>query len=86
MTEEIKDICALCKHFKMKEYPKHAEVGLGRCTGYDGTATPLIKPFHSWSTKACTRFRQDWATTPTREAWIAKQRSKQQDVQTETKG
>ena len=30
MTDQIADICALCKHFKMKEYPQHAAVGIGR--------------------------------------------------------
>ena len=71
------DICALCKHFKMKEYPEHAKVGLGRCMGYDKEFTPLKNPFAPWSMKACARFKQDWATTPAREEWIAKQRAKQ---------
>jgi hypothetical protein len=39
------DICALCKHFKMKEYPEHAKVGLGRRMGYDKEFTPLKNPF-----------------------------------------
>ena len=77
MTAETQDTCALCKHFRMKQYPKHAEIGLGRCMGYDGTAAPLIKPFHAWSTKACARFMPDWSTRPARIEWIEAQRAKQ---------
>ncbi|HBI70704.1 MAG TPA: hypothetical protein DDZ22_17370 [Massilia sp.] len=82
------DICAQCAHFKMKEYPEHARVGLGRCMGYDGTFTPLLNPFRAWGTKACARFSRDWAGRAARQAWIDKQNVKQEssDVQTETKG
>ena len=88
MTAPAGDICAQCTHFKMKEYPEHARVGLGRCVGYDATFTPLLNPFHAWSTKACRRFSQDWAGRAQRQAWIDKQRAKQEnnDVQTEMKG
>jgi hypothetical protein len=77
MTAETKDICALCKHFKMKEYPDHARVGLGRCMGYDKDIRTLSNPFTPWSTKACVRFRQDWAGTEKRMEWIEKKRSQQ---------
>jgi len=82
------DICAQCTHFKMKGYPEHARVGLGRCMGYDGTFTPLLNPFRAWSTKACSRFSQDWSGRAARQVWIDKQQAKQEsnDVQTETKG
>jgi len=73
MTQPVGDICAHCKHFKMKEYPDHAKVGLGRCMGYDKDFTKLANPFHAWSTKACKRFSQDWAGRAARQAWIDKQ-------------
>jgi len=89
MTEEIKDICALCKHFKMREYPEHAREGLGRCMGYDNDPfTKLSNPFISWGKKACARFRQDYAGTEVRTAWVEKQRAKAQGnnaAQPETK-
>ncbi|MFC3457229.1 hypothetical protein [Massilia haematophila] len=76
MTTLAGDICAQCTHFKMKEYPDHAKVGLGRCMGYDGTFTPLANPFRAWSTKACSRFRQDWTNRAARQEWIDKQTAK----------
>jgi len=81
MSAEPGDICAQCKHFRMKEYPDHARVGLGRCMGYD-KAQPLSNPFHSWRTRACVRFERDWAGKATREAWIEKQgaQASQQEV------
>jgi len=89
MTDEIKDICALCKHFKMKAHPEHAKVGLGRCHGYDNDPfTKLKNPFTPWGTKKCARFAQDWAKTAERTAWVQKQLTKQNNnaVQTEMKG
>jgi len=78
MTEEIKDICALCKHFKMKEYPAYAAVGLGRCMGYENDPiTKLANPYIPPSKKKCVRFVQDWAGTAKRIEWIEKQRAKQ---------
>jgi hypothetical protein len=73
------DICARCKHFKMKEYPQHAKVGIGRCFGYDNAMTPLKNPFTPWSTKACARYRRDWDER--RDAWIAKQQAKEEAAQ-----
>jgi len=89
MTHSSKDICAQCKHFKMKEYPQHAAVGIGRCTGYDGRIAPLDNPFLPWGTAACSRFSRDWQTRAAREQWIEKRRAKEQnnnEVQPETKG
>jgi hypothetical protein len=78
MTEEIKDICALCKHFKMKDHPQHAAVGIGRCRGYDGDPfTKLKNPFIPWGMKKCARFAQDYAGTVKRVEWVEKQLAKQ---------
>jgi hypothetical protein len=87
MTAKIEEICAMCKHFKMKEYPQHAREGLGRCMGYDKDRTALINPFVQWKRKACVRFALGPKITE-RLAWIEKQEAKQQqtEVQTEAKG
>jgi len=80
MTEEINDICALCKHFKMREYPEHARVGLGRCMGYDNDpVTKLANPFIPWGKKKCARFKQDYAGTEKRVEWIKNRRKQEQN-------
>lgn len=86
MTTPAGDICAQCTHFKMKGYPEHARVGLGRCMGYDATFTPLINPFLAWSTKACRRFSRDWAGREARQVWVDKQHANQVSTKNETKG
>jgi hypothetical protein len=80
MSAAPEDICALCHHFKMKEYPKHAKEGLGRCMGYDGTMAQLIKPFVYWGTKACKRYARP-ANLAERMAWVEKKQSKTQPEQ-----
>jgi hypothetical protein len=75
MTALNEDICALCHHFKMKEYPQHAKVGLGRCMGYDGTHTQLNQPFVPWMTKACKRYERP-ANRAERLTWVEKQQAK----------
>lgn len=70
------DNCARCRHFKMKEYPEHAKVGLGRCSGYD-SGQQLINPFLSWSTKPCARFDRA-PDVVIRQEWIEKQQAKKQ--------
>jgi hypothetical protein len=82
MTIIANDNCARCKHFKMKEYPEHARVGLGRCTGYP-KGQELINPFLPWSTKPCARFDRA-ADVVVRQEWIDKQRAKQEKKQTPT--
>jgi hypothetical protein len=82
MTVIDNDNCARCKHFKMKEYPDHARVGLGRCAGYDH-GQQLINPFLHWSTKPCARFYRA-ADVMVRQEWIDKQRAKQEKKQTST--
>lgn len=80
MTEEIKDICVLCKHFKMKAHPQHAAVGIGRCHGYDDDPfTKLANPFIPWGKKKCARFRQDYGGTAKRIEWIEKRRKQEQN-------
>jgi hypothetical protein len=83
MTTKIQEICAMCKHFKMKEYPQHAREGLGRCMGYDNDRTALINPFVPWGRKACVRFALGSKITE-RLAWIEKQQAKRQHEATPT--
>lgn len=63
--------CALCGHFKMKEYPEHAKVGLGRCVGRDADRVDVIKPFLPWNGAACGRFVPA-PNAADRKAWIEK--------------
>lgn len=87
MTMIGDEICALCKHFKMKEYPEHARVGIGRCMGYDKALTQLANPFVPWKTKACVRYARP-ANKAERVAWVEKRRAQEQNnnaVQAETK-
>jgi hypothetical protein len=86
MTRYMDEICARCDHFKMKEYPDHARVGLGRCMGYDNTMTPLNQPFKPWTTPCCSRYKRP-ANFAERDEWVKKKQAKQQPaVQLETKG
>jgi hypothetical protein len=80
MTGQIEEICAMCKHFKMKDFPQHAAVGLGRCMGYDKDLTALINPFVPWGRKACVRFALGAKITE-RLAWIERQEAKTQKEQ-----
>jgi len=82
MTVLPNDMCARCRHFKMKEYPDHARVGLGRCMGYDN-AQPLINPFVPWSGKPCARFSRA-ADVVIRQQWIEKQQEKRAKQSTST--
>lgn len=52
MTQQSTNVCALCGHFKMKEYPEHAKVGLGRCAGR-AARVDVIAPFLPWASPAC---------------------------------
>jgi hypothetical protein len=72
MTSNMHEICARCNHFKMKDYPKHAAVGLGRCGGYDNGPTTLIKPFIPWANPGCARWTRA-AGMEARMVWIEKQ-------------
>lgn len=88
MTTLGDEVCAMCQHFKMKEYPEHARVGLGRCMGYDRTNAQLINPFVPWQTKACTRYARP-TNKAERVAWVEARSKKEQnnnDVQPEAKG
>lgn len=82
------ETCALCGHFKMKEYPEHAKVGLGRCASRGSGRVDEIKPFLPWSRPACERH----VAAPNlaeREAWVEKRRAldqKNNAAQPETKG
>lgn len=87
MIAEGQEVCALCKHFKMKAYPQHAREGLGRCMGYDKDIRPLINPFVPWSKKKCVRYARP-PNRAERVKWVEARMAKQQQtvVQTETKG
>jgi hypothetical protein len=77
------DICALCKHFKMKDHPKHASVGLGRCAGQKGSTAPAIKPFVHWARKACRQYAPA-ANRAERAEWVEKRMAKEQFKATPT--
>lgn len=72
------DICAMCDNLTTKGYPEHMARGEGRCTGYDGSTTPLTNPFAAWDQPACVLFTRAPAgpAREARERWIAKQESK----------
>lgn len=81
------EICALCGHFKMKEYPEHAKVGLGRCAGR-AARVDMIAPFLPWKTPVCDRYAPA-ANAGDRQAWIEKRQALEQNnnaAQIETKG
>ena len=66
--------CALCGHFKMKEYPEHAKVGLGRCSVRAAKRADRIAQFLPWAESACERY----VAAPNieeRRAWIEKRRA-----------
>lgn len=64
-------ICARCDHFRMKDHPEQAALGMGRCHGYDGHVAP-VEPFVRWDAKFCVNYSRakDWQT---RDRWIARQ-------------
>lgn len=81
------EICATCGHFKMKEYPEHARVGVGRCAG-GAARVDQVKPFLPWSRAACDRYRAA-PNMAERAAWVEKRRAAQQNndaAQPKTKG
>ena len=63
--------CGLCGHFKMKEYPEHAKVGIGRCAVRAGARPDRIAPFLPWKTAACERYTAA-PNLADRKAWIEK--------------
>ena len=70
--------CALCGHFKMKEYPEHARVGIGRCSVRAAARPDRIVPFLPWATPACPRY----VAAPNiedRKAWIEKRCTPEQN-------
>lgn len=71
MSEES---CALCGHFKMKEYPEHARVGLGRCIVRAAQRADRIAPFLPWATPACERYVAA-SNIEERKAWTEKRRA-----------
>ena len=88
MTRQSGEICALCGHFKMKEYPEHAKVGVGRCDGRAAGRVDVIKPFLPWSRPACERYVAP-ANLADRKAWAEKRRADEQKnhaAQPKTKG
>jgi hypothetical protein len=69
------DICARCRHFKMKEYPAYAALGMGRCYGYDKELTQPVNKFTALTTQACAKYIRVWDEA--RDAWIAKKLNKE---------
>lgn len=87
MTQQSMNVCAWCCHFKMKEYPEHAKVGLGRCAGR-GARVDVIAPFLPWKSLACGRYTPA-PNVGDRQAWIEKRQVLEQNTnaaQTTTKG
>lgn len=82
MTQSAGDICAQCKHLKMKEYPDHARVGLGRRMGYDNDYRQLANPIVSWKTRACVKFAAA-DNIAERRAWIERQQAKAAPIKQE---
>lgn len=78
MIAEGQEVCALCKHFKMKEYPRYARMGMGRCMAYDNTAAPLNNPFVPWKTRRCVRYARP-TNRAERVAWVEARLAKQQE-------
>lgn len=76
--------CALCGHFKMKEYPEHAKVGIGRCAARGGVRPDRIAPFLPWKSPTCERYTAA-PNMGDRKAWIEK-RQKNNAAQPKTKG
>jgi len=80
--------CAFCAHFKMKEYPEHAKVGVGRCDASAAGRVDLIKPFVPWNKSACERYAVP-ANLGDRMAWAEKRAQADQTknaAQPKTKG
>lgn len=51
-------ICGFCEHFTMKDAePQYAELGLGRCRGFDNE-DPAPARYVEWDTQ-CVLFRRD---------------------------
>lgn len=76
------EICATCGHFKMKEYPEHVRVGLGRCVGGAGRFDQ-VKPFLPWSRAICERYVPA-SNLADRTAWVEKRQAPQQKQQRST--
>lgn len=77
MMQQSTSVCALCSHFKMKEYPEHAKVGLGRCAGH-AARVDVIAPFLPWKTPACGRYSLA-TNVGDRQAWIEKRQALEQN-------
>jgi len=70
--------CALCGYFKMKEYPDHAKVELGRCVGRASGRVDEINSFVPWSRRACERYMLA-PNAVKRMAWIEKRKMSEQN-------
>jgi hypothetical protein len=80
MSRVSTDICAQCHNFAMKEYPDQAKAGKGRCTGYDGSFTPLREPFVAWDNRACVLYTRS-PNQAVRVQWFEAQAAKTQQEQ-----
>lgn len=72
-------ICAQCQVFSMKEHPKHATEGLGRCRIEEklkpGTPAASIAMFRPWGAEACGKYEAARQMAP-RDKWIKIQEGK----------
>lgn len=66
-------ICARCEHFGLRDHPKHASEGLGRCSVekklQPGTPAASIAMFRPWAAKACGKYEAARQMAP-RDKWI----------------
>ncbi|MDN4059867.1 hypothetical protein QPK31_16715 [Massilia sp. YIM B02769] len=61
-----------------KSLPEHMACGEGRCTGYDGSFTPLANQFVTWDNRAFVLFTRSAGeeARAARRRWIEKQEAK----------
>lgn len=65
--------CALCEHFSFKATPE-PPAGMGRCSGFEGSAAPQVEPFVAWNAVPCVLYgkSRDWQA---REQWVQRKRA-----------
>lgn len=64
--------CLMCAHFTIKDHPKHATVGLGKCKAHIGPITVFV-PYSA--EPECSK-REPAKDKAAREAWVLKREGK----------
>jgi hypothetical protein len=66
-------ICGFCEHFTLKDVePQYAELGLGRCHGFDNEDRAPSR-YVEWDTQ-CVLFRRDVVSWQARKRFVEQQR------------